>query len=111
MVPSSGPPKAKKYQPKYTPGSDYATGDATTGWLCLRFSVDEPQIYAYQYTRGASFSMTKSLSAPSGMAWAAEAQGDLNGDGAVFSEFAGMGGLENGFAKIATTLLEANPDE
>ena len=45
------------------------------------------------------------------MSWAAEARGDLNGDGVGFSEFAGVGGVENGFAKIATTLLEANPDE
>jgi type IV pilus assembly protein PilA len=110
-VPISGPPKGRKYQPKIDPGSDYATGDATTGWKCLRFSMDQPHYYAYRYTRGSSFSLAKSLTAPSGMAWASEAQGDLNGDGAFFSEFAGIGGVENGFAKIATTLLEANPDE
>jgi type IV pilus assembly protein PilA len=111
MVPSGGPPKAKKYQPNRAPGSDYETGDATTGWKCLRFGMDEPHFYAYKYSKGSAFTMNQLLSPPAGMAWAAEARGDLDGDGASFSEFAGIGGVEGGFAKIGTTILEANPDD
>ncbi|MCS6898351.1 MAG: type II secretion system protein [Myxococcales bacterium] len=111
-VPSSGtPPPGKKYQPSTKQGSDYATGNATTGWRCLQFGIEEPHYYAYKYTRGGNFELTTNLPVLPGMAWAAEAKGDLNGDGFVFSEFAGIGGIEGGFAKIATTLLEANPDE
>lgn len=111
IVPSSGPPKAKKYQPKKTQGDDYETGSATEGWKCLRFGMDEAHYFAYKYTKGSAFGLVKKLTAPAGMAWGVEAQGDLNGDGTIFSEFAGFGGLEGGFAKIGTTLMEADPDE
>lgn len=104
-------PAGKKYQSKSTAGDDYESGDTLNGWKCLRFGVSGPQLYAYQYTRGAAFNLAASLTAPAGMAWAAEARGDLDGDGLTFSDFAGVGGIEGGAPKISTILLEANADE
>jgi type IV pilus assembly protein PilA len=104
-------PAGKKYQSKSTAGTDYESGDTLNGWKCLRFSISGPQLYAYQYTRGAAFNLSTTLTAPAGMAWAAEARGDLDGDGLTFSDFAGVGGIENGAPKISTVLMEANADE
>jgi type IV pilus assembly protein PilA len=111
-VPAGGtPPQGKKYQPKTGPNDDFNAGTATAGWKCLRFSMSEPHYYAYQYTAAAAFALATTLTAPAGMAWAAEAKGDLDGDGTDFGEFAGVGGIENGQPKISTVLLEQNIDE
>jgi type IV pilus assembly protein PilA len=116
-VPQGGtPPPAKKYQPKTGVGEDFNSGTATAGWKCLRFSMTEAHYYAYAYSsKGAGQNPTaqvaKVATVPGGAHWLSEAAGDLNGDGAVFSNFIGSGAIENGFAKVSTTLSEANPDE
>jgi len=66
-------PAGKKYQPVLVAGADFETGDATTGWKCLRFGLTQPHYYQYSYTSD-------------GKGYTATARGDLDGDG-VESEF------------------------
>src|SRR5450432_2683121 len=67
--------QGKKYQASTTAGQDFNAGDYQTGWTCLKFAMQEPQYYQYAYTSVA------------GASYSAVAQGDLNGDGTVFSTF------------------------
>lgn len=39
----------KKYQANQANGQDYETGDASSGWKCLKFSMSSPQYYSYSY--------------------------------------------------------------
>lgn len=114
-VPTTGtPPPAKKYQPKTAPGEDFNAGSASAGWKCLRFGMTEAHYYAYAYSsKGAGVAAVNQLGldGPSGAHWLSEAKGDLNGDGVKFSNFVGSGAIENGFAKVSTTLKENDPDE
>jgi type IV pilus assembly protein PilA len=115
-VPNGAPPPAKKYQPLTGPGQDFNSGTSTTGWKCLRFSMTEAHYYKYAYTstgagQNAAPQIATQAPTPAGAHWLAEAVGDLNGDGNQFSNFVGSGAIENGFAKISTTLAESNPDE
>jgi type IV pilus assembly protein PilA len=92
-----GPVEKKKYQS--APGEwalpeDQAT---PTGWPCLRFSMQDPQYYQYDYTAdGTSFT-----------AWA---RGDLDGNQKT-SEFRLHGALQQGVVTIAPAITELNPDE
>jgi type IV pilus assembly protein PilA len=98
-VPSSGkPPVAEKYQSR---PSDWS-GDATSGWQCLGFSIEEPQYYEYEYT-------SSNTSALAG-GFTAFAHGDLNGDGAT-SQFSVQGSAQNGAIAISPSIQETSPDE
>jgi type IV pilus assembly protein PilA len=115
-VPLNVPPPAKKYQPRTGPGQDFNEGTATEGWKCLRFSMTEAHYFQYAYTsqgagQNASPQIATQAPVPAGAHWLSEARGDLNGDGTQFSNFVGSGAIENGFAKVSTTLAESNPDE
>ncbi len=71
---------AQKYQ---STKADWSSStDNTVGWQCLKFSIDEPQYYQYQYTAAGT-------DANSG-GFTANAFGDLNGD-SVESTFSVMG--------------------
>jgi type IV pilus assembly protein PilA len=83
----------KKYQS--TPG-DWS-GDGTTGWRCLRFSIDTPQAFMYGYDGTAT-------------TFTATANGDLNGDGTL-STFTIVGKAESGVARYAPNIAEVSPDE
>jgi len=98
VVPTT-PPKNVKYQSKI---ADW-TGDMTTGWQCLKFTMDNPQYFSYAYTgsNGAN-SATGSFGA--------SANGDLNGDG-VTSTFSIAGQVDNGQARTAPTMFEQSPEE
>jgi len=100
-VPASVPP-AQKYQssPNDWGGSDNANG--TQGWKCLKFSMDEPQYYMYQYT-GVNTD-------PNSGAFTANAYGDLNGNG-VTSQFSVMGSALSGAVAISPNIQETNPEE
>ena len=87
------PPAAAKYQ---SAASEWS-GDK--GWACLKFSIGDPQYFAYQYT------------APSATAFSAIAQGDLNGDTTKFSSFTIAGTITNGDLRIAPNVLEVDPEE
>ena len=89
--------RALKYQSAPT---EWLTGDANTGWRCLKFNVSSPQSFLYGYvaTTGADGAFT------------ASAQGDLNGDG-VPSTFEIFGKADQAVPRISPLLKETNPDE
>lgn len=103
---TGGVPKGSKIQPD---PSDW-TGDSVTGWKCLRFSVDSPVYYQYNYT-------STNPTDPTQAAFSSTATGDLNGDGSNFSVWTYEGGIVKGSngdlaMRLATTIQEpANPDE
>jgi type IV pilus assembly protein PilA len=70
-VPTGGtPPEGKKFQ---SSPADWQDVDQNTGWACLKFSMQDPQYYLYQYDAANT--------AAEGGTFAAIAQGDLDGDG------------------------------
>jgi type IV pilus assembly protein PilA len=71
---SSKVPTAVPASQKYQSGTTDWNGDATTGWVCLRFTMDQPQYYQYEYTAG-----TGCPAAPAGDIHA-YARGDLDGN-------------------------------
>ena len=89
------PPSGVKYQPVPT-GADYDTGDAESGWRCLKFSMNTPQYFQYGYTVGGPYLGPKHGGpdpGPNGFeAWAV---GDLDGDG-VTSLFTATGKVVGG---------------
>jgi type IV pilus assembly protein PilA len=91
-------PSAQKYQSQ---PSDWS-GDSSTGWMCLKFSMDEPQYFQYQYTVG-------DQSAQSGN-FTATAHGDLNGDSKQ-STFRIYGAAITGAIGISPSIEETDPEE
>jgi type IV pilus assembly protein PilA len=102
-VPSTGTaPKGAKYQS--SPG-DWSADQATPGkgFACLKYSMDQPQYYAYSYTTVGS--------AAQGDSFTATANGDLNGDSTA-STFAVTGSIGNGMVlNVAPTISENLPEE
>jgi len=94
-------PAGEKYQSKTGAGLDYNSGDATTGWTCLKFSMEGPQYYQYQYITTAP---------ASGKGFNSVATGDLNGDGKK-GTFTRVAEIRNGQVVLSPTLVEVNPDE
>lgn len=91
-VPTAGPPAGKKYQPATT-GADFDTGDAVTGWKCLKFSMTQAIYYQYRYTKGTapvSADITGAPTVNAAESFEAAAVGDLDGD-TTFSRFAIIG--------------------
>ena len=82
-VPTAAVPKSEKYQ-STTANWD---GDAITGWVCLRFTIDQPQYYQYEYTAtsGCPVASTGDIHA--------FARGDLDGNGTT-SVFDMMGTVQ-----------------
>jgi type IV pilus assembly protein PilA len=97
-VPSGFVPKGQKYQSQ----SNDWSGTATTGWMCLKFSMDEPQYYQYNY-------VATDVNPASG-AFVASAAGDLNGDGTT-SNFSVSGSAQSGSVAISPNIQETNPEE
>jgi type IV pilus assembly protein PilA len=113
-VPGSGTvPQAQKYQSQI---SEWNTGSATQGWQCLKFSLEEPQYYLYQYLSSGSSAVAQfSGGTPAGTnastgGFVAVANGDLNGNG-VLSTFAVWGSAESGSVAISPNVQETNPEE
>jgi type IV pilus assembly protein PilA len=76
-------PSGKKYQPDLRAGADFDTGDARTGWKCLKFSMTQPFYYKYSYTKGSSPITSSHGGSPTvagGESFEAAAEGDLDGD-------------------------------
>jgi type IV pilus assembly protein PilA len=103
-VPSGDPPKGSKYQ---SSPAEWNGGTATAGWKCLRFSMNDPQYFQYNYTQDGDASVDGSFSTI--------AKGDLDGDGSSYSTFAISGSLQKAAGKTIVTLSpsiqEINPDE
>ena len=93
-VPGFIPPN-NKYQPNPADGSDFETDDATTGWKCVKFGMNQPIYYQYHYygDNGAAPTTVTGVTAPGGAGFAAEAVGDLDGD-TTASGFARTGEID-----------------
>ena len=91
----AGSIKGQKYQ---SAASEWNAGNQTTGWQCLKFSLQDPQYFMYKY---ASADVNN---------FVATANGDLNGD-SVLSVFTLSGTVQSGVLNIAPTISETNPDE
>jgi len=79
--------------------------DAPTnaGFACLKFSMDAPQYYWYNYTVQGSSNPNDSFTAL--------AHGDLNGDG-TFSTFSMTGAINANYAlNLAPNMYESSPEE
>ncbi len=100
-VPSSVP-ASQKYQSKPT---DWG-GAATAGWTCLKFSMEDPQYFQYDYSA--------SNETTSAATFSCLAHGDLDGDSAS-STFYIAGGVKSDAGKLvavaAPNIGEVNPDE
>jgi type IV pilus assembly protein PilA len=100
LVPSGAATiSGQKYQ---STKADWNSGSAIQGWQCLKFSLEEPQYYAYGYSASGT-------SANSG-GFNAFAYGDLNGDG-TFSTFSVQGSAYSGAVAISPNVQETNPEE
>jgi type IV pilus assembly protein PilA len=75
---------------------------AGTGWACLKFALEQPQYYAYQYVATDTTSTAG--------AYSATAEGDLNGDGAT-SRFEISGSVQSGALATSPVIGETNPEE
>ncbi len=96
--------QGKKYQSKT---DDWNKGTATSppsGFVCLKFTMDAPQYYAYSFTSSGTTGTANDT-------FTATANGDLNGDG-VYSTFSVTGQINSSYAlNIAPNMLEVNPEE
>ena len=90
--------KGRKYQPNNTGTGDFSSGDSTSGWVCLRFQVDQASWYQYQYAR------------PNTSQFSAQARGDLDGDDTM-STFQRGGQVTNGQLTMSTQLGVVNEFE
>ncbi len=108
--------RAKKYQPDPAPGKDYNEGDSVTGWPCLRFSINSPQRYRYRYQTGGAPAAVglprrgKPRGVNAAHAWAAYAQGDLDGDG-VYSWIVLLGRITDEQEVIAAPTFHIQDEE
>jgi type IV pilus assembly protein PilA len=79
-----------------------AADEATVGFKCLKFSMDQPQYYVYNYTAANPDTLTGTF--------VAIAQGDLDGDAAL-STFQMQGAAANGAVALSPSIEEINPEE
>ncbi|HVW25799.1 MAG TPA: prepilin-type N-terminal cleavage/methylation domain-containing protein [Polyangiaceae bacterium] len=95
--------QGKKYQSK---PSDWATGSQFVGWTCVKFSMQDPQYYQYDYQATGS--------AASGDQFTALAHGDLDGN-TTLSTFSMTGKIQaEGSALVlvlAPNMQEIAPEE
>jgi type IV pilus assembly protein PilA len=104
-------PSGSKYAPNNSNGQDFNGGTATTGWLCLGFKIDEPHMYQYNYTMGNQLAPNNESACTGGQCFAAEAQGDLDGDNTT-SWFARTGFVNaNGEVSASTKIFIFNEYE
>jgi type IV pilus assembly protein PilA len=104
--------QSTKYQPNSAVGADFNAGTGLIGWQCLKFTINSPIYYQYGYRAGTA-KFAANPAAPSAAGFEASAQGDLNGDGTAFSEFARTGevNLGTGTIRLATQVYVANEFE
>jgi type IV pilus assembly protein PilA len=102
-VPPTAPPGAK-YQSSPV---DWNTGDATAGWNCLKFSMNDPQYFSYSYFQSGAADAVGGI-------FSCVAKGDLDGDTST-STFWMTGSILSGGGKLTAVfgpnVGELNPDE
>jgi len=88
----------RKYQSSL---ADWSTGNSSTaGFICLRFSVNDPQYYLYDYKGTAGANGT----------FSAIARGDIDNNGTQ-STFTINGVVSQGVVLVSPTIQEDSPDE
>jgi len=96
----------KKYQ---SSPAEWSTGDATTGWACLRSQLTQPQAFQYAYSAVGTLEP-----ATEGDTLSANAFGDLDADGTL-SNFWLAGRVQGASDGVVLTLApavgEESPDE
>jgi type IV pilus assembly protein PilA len=108
VVVPAAPPPGKKYQSSKAEWDNAVDRSTSAGWPCLKFELTAPQYYSYNYTSAGPASAT--LSAENAT-FSAVANGDLNGDGALFSTFTMIGKIQEGRLTVAPAIGEINPEE
>ncbi|MEZ4315799.1 MAG: fimbiral protein pilA [Polyangiaceae bacterium] len=103
----AAPPMGVRYQPALS-GGDFDTGDAQTGWKCLRVAMTQPMYYQYNYHQGAGYLAPAAGAGPDG--FEAAAVGDLDGDGDT-SLFATSGNVTGTTVTLRTTLYTERENE
>jgi type IV pilus assembly protein PilA len=93
-------PGGAKLQPN---PSAWQVGTPLQGWQCLKFSVNDPLYYQYNYTSDAT-------ATTSGTTFSATATGNLDND-ATTSVWTYSGGILNGAARLAPTVAEPDDPE
>lgn len=100
-------PAGQKYQSTkvdWQPAADVGGGGvAPKGFPCLRYEMNAPQYYQYNYYITGTGDQEND-------AFTAEAQGDLNND-TVKSTFRATGKIQQARLNASPTLEEVNPDE
>ena len=94
-------PQGKKVQPN---PADWATGSTTDGWRCLRFSLNDPVYYQYDYTAASPTDLTNG-------AFTAIAVSDLDGDGTASGNWQYRGAMLSGVVRLATTMDEPTTND
>jgi len=89
-------PKGQKIQPD---PAAWNAGDKTTGWACLKFSVNSPVYYQYSYT-------ATNPTNPATATFSATAVSDLDGDGVNSGTWSVSGGILNGRMRLTPTMTE-----
>jgi len=102
-VPATGVPHSAK---AVANPSEWLVGDATTGWMCLKYSIDGPQYYQYSYAS----SSTCAGGSQEGTTFDAIANGDLDGNNTT-SQFQLHGEVHSGNVILAPKVVETNPEE
>jgi type IV pilus assembly protein PilA len=100
QVPASVP-AGQKIQPN--PDS-WRAGSISQGWRCLKFSINDPLYYQYNYTSDAT-------ATTAGTAFTATATGNLDADGTAGPPWQYLGGVLNGAARLAPTITESTDPE
>ena len=99
-VPATASIQGQKYQSAVSDWNVKCSANA--GFCCLKFSMDQPQYYAYSWAA--------SMSGVTGN-FTATANGDLNGDG-ILSTFQLLGAVNSsGALNIAPNIISTNPEE
>jgi type IV pilus assembly protein PilA len=97
--------KGQKYQSDSATGADWSKDMPTDhkGFYCLKFVMDQPQYYMYNYTAVST--------GAAGDNFTATANGDLNGDNTT-STFTLLGTVNASMAlNVAPNITEVNPEE
>ena len=96
-------PTGKKYQSQKLDWSNPVDLASHSGFPCLKFELNAPQYFNYDYKTPAGVSAN-------GDTFLATAEGDLNGD-SVTSKFTATGKIQENRLTVAPSLDELNPDE
>jgi type IV pilus assembly protein PilA len=94
--------QGKKYQ------SDPEEWDDGAGWNCLRYTMQDPQYFMYNYTATGTGAENSTFDATG--------EGDLDGDGTTLSEYKLSGKVQKGangdlVLTVSPSIAELNPEE